>query len=273
MTKPLLDNNFFVDGVQVTHSDSLVDLIDRIWELFDSLADEKSELLTSPIDRFRIYLTHMFDNDRTKFFGLLKALASTPAIVSLSTHPDVLRAVEMCGIKNPTLVTPPILHVVSQRLMENKDKVVTPFHQDVTSTLGSVGQVVVWIPLHTVSRDNYAISATLGSHKNGILETKQSEFGLGVSDTELFENQDQVIELIRGQILLFSSYLVHRTLSHGDFRIAASFRFNDLGDESWVDRNYFNPFQRSYDSSMYDINRTALTKNLDYFNKFNGQSN
>ena len=149
--------------------------------------------------------------------------------------------------------------------METPGKVITPFHQDVTSTLGSIGQIVVWVPLHDVTRDNYPVSAVLGSHKLGILETKETEFGLGVANAKEFEDKDEAIELVCGEFLLFSSYLVHRTLNKGDFRMAVSFRFNDLSDKNWQQRNYFNPFQRHYDRSMYERNKLELESNDHYF--------
>lgn len=251
---------FKVDGAQVFESKKLISSIQEVLSVFPTKSVTSSEL-----PAIEEQLIHLFKKKKETYFGLLKALAATPAVQALAVHPDVLSAVKECGIKSPTFVTQPLIHIVSPHLMDNPGKVLTPFHQDVTSTLGSVGQVVVWIPLHEVKVDNFPVSGVLGSHKKGILETVETDFGLGISDVQNFQNIETIFDLKLGQFLCFSSYFLHRTVSTGQFRIAVSFRFNDVLDADWQKRDYYNPFQRTYDKSQYEVNRKSLSKNSNYF--------
>jgi phytanoyl-CoA hydroxylase len=187
--------------------------------------------------------TELFQ-DKEEYLGFLKAFTNSPIVQAISSRTELLEHVKKCGVENPTLVTPPILHVVGNGLIINEAKVFTPAHQDVVSTKGSVGQVVVWIPLHNVDEDNFGICAIPGSHKLGLLETDPSEFGHTVKPVLIDGMKSEYLSLKQGESVIFSQYLVHQTHKIGKFRMALSFRFNDISDEAWRKRKYFVPFER-----------------------------
>lgn len=211
-------------------------------------------------------LAKMFHKSRDRYTGLLKAFANTPDILNYATGPHILELVKKCGVKRPSLVTPPILHVVSEQLIINRAKVFTPPHQDVISTKGSVGQVVVWIPLHAVKTDNYGIQAWPGSHLQGQLPTDFSDFGHTVRADLVPDQKSKYLEMEDGEICVFSQYLIHETCKSGKFRMAVSFRFNDAADPDWAARNYFSPFTRSEDKTEYqDSRQNAPISVTNYF--------
>ena len=207
-------------------------------------------------------------NCRDSYFGFLKAFTNSPIVQSVSADPELLAFVADCGIKIPSLVTPPILHVVANELIVDESKVFTPSHQDVVSTKGSVGQVVVWIPLHDIGENNFGISAIPGSHKLGLLETEHSGFGHTVKSDLIKDLASEYISLRFGDAVVFSQYLVHQTHTTGTFRMALSFRFNDMEDSSWVKRHYFVPFERIAINTKFEDKRDLPpVKNLEYFNR------
>lgn len=211
-------------------------------------------------------LAEIFRENPEKYTGLLKAFSNTPDFISYAIDNQVLGFVRDCGIAFPTLVTPPILHVVSDKLIINKNKVFTPPHQDVVSTKGSVGQVVVWIPLHEIIPNNFGIQAWPGTHLNGQLPSEYSDFGHTVKSDLIPNEQPKYISMQNGDICIFSQYLIHETYKYGKFRMAASFRFNDALDNNWAERKYFVPFGRNEDKSEYEDSRhLAPTDVHDYF--------
>ena len=255
---------YFEDGYTVKQLPSLAVKLKEINSLLGNLLGvnpESKELL----ELVHIKLVEKFTNP-DNYFGFLKAFTNSPIVQSISADSQLISLVKECGVQNPSLVTPPILHVVAKDLILDESKVFTPPHQDVISTKGSIGQVVVWIPLHDVLVDGYGISAIPGSHKLGSLETDSSGFGHTVKPSLIKGLPSKYLELSFGEAVIFSQYLVHHTHTVGNFRMALSFRFNDISDADWANRNYFVSFERVPVKSQFDdLRHEAPAVSIDYF--------
>jgi hypothetical protein len=246
-------NDYFQNGYSVSNLSTLKTKLIEVNSLLAELLDLDSSQQDF-FDRVHEELKKKFQN-RDLYFGFLKAFTNSPIVQSVSADPGLLNLVNECGIRHASLVTPPILHVVAKDLIVDASKVFTPPHQDVVSTKGSVGQVVVWIPLHDIQLDNYGISVIAGSHKLGLLETQHSGFGHTVKSVLISNLTSEYLTLKFGDAVVFSQYLVHHTHTIGDFRMALSFRFNDMSDVDWVDRSYFVSFERVAVTTKFDDNR------------------
>ena len=103
---------------------------------------------------------------------------------------------------------------------------------------GSLNSVVVWIPLHDIDRSLGALEVVPESHRLGLLTTEVVErFG----KVDQFADTDfQSIEVEQGDLLVFSSFLVHRsgTNSTDSIRWSCHFRYNDLADATFIERGY-----------------------------------
>jgi hypothetical protein len=257
-------DQYFEDGYTVKQLPSVAVKLKEINSLLGNLLgvdSESKELL----DEVHSRLVEKFAN-RDNYFGFLKAFTNSPIVQSISADQELISLVKECGVKNPSLVTPPILHVVAKDLIIDESKVFTPPHQDVISTKGSIGQVVVWIPLHDVPVDGYGISAIPGSHKLGKLKTDSAGFGHTVKPSLIEGLPSKYLELSFGDTVIFSQYLVHHTHTIGNFRMALSFRFNDISDTDWAKRNYFVSFERVPVTSQFeDLRHEAPTVSIDYF--------
>lgn len=225
----------------------------------------------------------LFQTHPATYFGLLRAWARSAEVLALCTSSPVVSAVLDCGVSSPSVVTEPTLHVVSPNLVQTQDKVFTPFHQDYYSTRGSIGQCVVWIPLHDVRENHATVEVLPGSHLLGPLPTIETEFGSATTG-EITESLGCQLRLKTGDFLVFSSMLVHRTTaptiestalpegSEGPVnqRWAISIRFNDLDDAGWRDSNYTNPFGRCRDSELANsLMRPTVQHVQQYFNTGN----
>jgi hypothetical protein len=257
-----MDKDFSDQGYKVENYLSII-------ELNNNAISNLCKLLQIPEsssrEQIKNELHELFKENIDRYTGLLKAFANTPDIIRYASTPDVIDLVKKCGVQNPSLVTPPILHVVSEGLILNRAKVFTPPHQDVVSTKGSVGQVVVWIPLHAIQPDNYGISAWKGSHRKGQLESSYSEFGHTVAPGLVPKEPSTYISMENGDVCVFSQYLIHETCTVGNFRMAVSFRFNDASDPAWADRKYFVPFTRTEDNFNYEDMRQIAPKSGDHY--------
>jgi hypothetical protein len=256
-----LSSKFFSDGFAVEHSIEFEELVDKAIDLLLDVTSYHSNNSnnsnnSNKLELLENSLAEVFERDAEEYVGLLKGFANTPLVQSFATSKFVCDFVKRCGVYEPALVTNPILHVVSKRLIINREKVFTPSHQDVISTKGSVGQVVVWIPLHAIESDNYGILVNPKSHLLGILPVSYSGFGHTVMDNQLSAlSPETYVEMNKGDVCMFSQYLVHRTHDVGKFRIAVSFRLNDLSDPDWRRRKFYVPFGRSVDDLDYPDKR------------------
>jgi hypothetical protein len=259
-------SQYFDDGYTVKQLPSIAEKLREINSLLGILlgVDPESEGF---LELVHDNLAHKFTN-RDNYFGFLKAFTNSPIVQSISADPQLISLVRECGVQNPSLVTPPILHVVAKDLIADESKVFTPPHQDVISTKGSIGQVVVWIPLHDVFVDGYGISAIPGSHKLGTLQTDASGFGHTVKPSLIEGMQSKYLDLAFGDTVIFSQYLVHHTHTVGKFRMALSFRFNDISDVDWARRHYFVSFERvPVKSHFEDLRDQAPSDPMAYFSK------
>ncbi len=267
-TQSRFDNNFSIEGFALENSQDIGAMADEAIDLLIRLIGDKATHSEKPkLEVLENLLSDVFIRDKEEYVGLLKGFANTPLIQSFATNTFIRKFAKKCGVLEPTLVTNPILHVVSEKLILSREKVFTPPHQDVISTKGSVGQTVVWIPLHGIEIDNFGILVNPGSHLLGTLPTAESGFGHTVEKSHLPELAPEVyLEMQKGDVCMFSQYLVHRTHEIGKFRIAISFRLNDLSDEDWRRRKYFVPFGRSTDDGKYvDQRENSPTNTSSYF--------
>lgn len=261
------EKGFVVEGVE-----GCKELIQECLKKITILASDGVEMEFRDFNHLGELLSKVFNQNKEAYTGLLKAFANSPAVQSFATLPSIVSFAQDLGIREPSLVTPPILHVVKDNLILNREKVFTPAHQDVVSTKGSVGQLVFWIPLHDIDLENYGIEAWPGSHLLGELPSDESGFGHTVSKNFVPGEKPVYLKMNQGQVVAFSQYLIHQTYTRGNFRLAVSFRFNDALDPGWVARNYFSAFDRVANTRSYDDKREKAPKDtVEYFKSFKNQ--
>lgn len=118
-----------------------------------------------------------------------------------------------------------------------------PPHQDWYFNQGSIDSVTVWFPYVNVSQELGPLEFIPGSHLRGL---QKSGEGDGFGDmTENFSDEDFVsFELSPGDAIVFFSLLVHRSGVNKTDRVrwSSQFRFNNLVEPKFIERNLPNPF-------------------------------
>ena len=109
---------------------------------------------------------------------------------------------------------------------------------------GSTDSLIAWLPLVEVNEKNGAIEILPLSHTKGLLNTVEDKWYRKIPDelVDLKEFRDD--QLVEKVILLFSSTLVHRSGSNStnNMRWACQFRYNNLDESSFIERETFNPY-------------------------------
>lgn len=183
--------------------------------------------------------------DESKYFACLKAFSSSTSVFAPTVNKEVINLTTSLGIELPFLVTPPLLHVVAPDLAIDPEKVYFPWHRDIDSTRGTRGSCVVWMPLTPVDKECSPLQFISHSHswKKVKVHPQNPGFSSVVDDRVTKADCHEMLMEV-GQLVVFSSYLIHRTLPGNGFRLALSWRLNDGADPDWSERNFYNPWVR-----------------------------
>jgi phytanoyl-CoA hydroxylase len=169
----------------------------------------------------------------------------------------LIEPVRALGLTAPVISTRPVIFFMADGLKIPGGYHKTPPHQDWRSIQGSLDGVVLWVPFSAVDKSNYPLEVLPGSHRLGLLPSIDDVFSNRIEKTALPAWDFEALEVERGDIVLFSTFLVHRTGEAGGdvARFAASFRFNNAAEPTFVERGYPNPY-------IYRPDMTLLTPNF-----------
>jgi ectoine hydroxylase-related dioxygenase (phytanoyl-CoA dioxygenase family) len=94
-----------------------------------------------------------------------------------------------------------------------------------------------------IDRSLGALEVIPGSHKWGLLESESVSYYGKISE-EVTVREFVPVEVVRGDALIFSSFLVHRsgTNSTESIRWSIHFRYNNLAEQTFIERGYPHPF-------------------------------
>lgn len=183
-------------------------------------------------------LFRFFRDDVARFANCGKQIQHLISLHRLSLDPRILDVLRGLGVAFPNICTRPVLFFNSRHLATKEVYWRVFAHQDWRSMQGSLNSIVVWIPLHDIDRRLGALEVVPESHRLGLLATEVVErFGKvdGFVDADF-----QSIEAEQGDMLVFSSFLVHRsgTNTTDSIRWSCHFRYNDLAESSFIERGY-----------------------------------
>jgi phytanoyl-CoA hydroxylase len=188
---------------------------------------------------FEVALFEYFKRDLQEFMNCGKQIQHLVSLHRISLDNRIEQALrDKLGMKFPNVSTRPVLYFNS-RLLAKEEVYWRVFpHQDWRSMQGSLDSIVVWVPLADVDTKLGALEVVPGSHKLGLLTTEViNSFG----KVEQFVDEDFVsVEAEQGDVLFFSSFLVHRSGINvtDSIRWSCHFRYNNLAEETFIERGY-----------------------------------
>jgi hypothetical protein len=162
---------------------------------------------------------------------------------------DVVRAL---GLEVPVICTRLSNHIMSEVLRIPGGYHKSPPHQDWRSMQGSLDSIVLWAPTTPVTETSHPLQVVPRSHLLGLLETAEHIMTPTVADPRITEDAYVSLPMQPGDVVVFSSFLVHRTGETGDgnVRIAFSTRYNNAAEPTWLAHGYPTPYKYSYRTDL-----------------------
>lgn len=180
---------------------------------------------------------------------MTQMIARAHQIMASDAILDVVRAL---GLAVPVICTRLSNHIMSEVLKIPGGYHKSPAHQDWRSMQGSLDSVVLWAPTTPVTATSHPLEVVPGSHLLGLLETTDHIMTPTVSDPRITEDRYVGLPMQPGDVVAFSSFLVHRTGETGDgkLRIAFSTRYNNAAEPSYLGHGYPTPYKYSYRTDL-----------------------
>jgi len=185
-------------------------------------------------------ITNLYLKNNDAFLTCAKMLQNIPYLHQISSSSKTINLLEKLGLKNPSICYTPLIMFNSIIL----NKYITPLHQDWRSMQGSLDSVVLWSPLLDVDNNFGNIEFIPGTHKLGLQHTDKDEWFRHISENN-FQNNIISIKLFEGDLIVFSSFLIHKTgINHNNrIRWSMQFRYNNLSEETFIRRKYPYPYK------------------------------
>ena len=186
----------------------------------------------------------LFDADIKRYLAAAKLVQHTPALHAIGSSQIIIDLVSELGLESPVISTRPVVHIVGNGLAVPEGYQGTPSHQDWRSVQGSLDSLVLWLPLTRHDRAFWPLEVARFSHRLGLLEAKPHEFGNAISEEKLAGVPFTQVIAHPGDVVAFSMFIAHRTgRSKGaGVRWAASFRYNNMLEPTFVTRGFPNPY-------------------------------
>lgn len=180
---------------------------------------------------------------------LTQMLPSANRLMISEVMTDLARAL---GVEFPVISTRVSNHIMSDALKIPGGYHKSPAHQDWRSIQGSLDSMVIWAPLTPTGPGAYPLEIAPGTHRLGLLPTAAHIMTPTVDDPRITEDLYQPLILSPGDVVAFSTFLVHRTGEHGDglVRIAFSTRFNNAAEPTFVEHGFPTPYKYSYQTDL-----------------------
>jgi hypothetical protein len=253
------------DGFVVVRQAMPVDALERVTADIAGVFGRRARAVgldcPDPTDRRSLsgVLTALLRRDQQSYVATARQTQHLASVHHLGLSPPVMDRVAELGLSVPAISTRPVIHYMADQLKIEGGYHKSPIHQDWRSVQGSVDGITVWLPLHDVASDDYPLEVVPSSHRRGLLPSVGDAFGHRVADGEVDEGDFSPLLLDRGDLVIFSGFLVHRTGMRGgcDVRVALSYRYNNAAEGSFVERNYPSPYAYGADMRLLQDNFPA----------------
>lgn len=193
---------------------------------------------------FDAVLPALFQASMESYLGAAKLTQYLPSLQRLGVDDAILELLRSLGIGRPVISTRPVVHIVADELKVPGGYHRTPPHQDWRSVQGSIDALVAWVPLVPTGPETNPLEVAPGSHRLGLLPSMPHPFGTTVAAGQIPDAAFVPLEAGPGDVVVFSMFLVHRTglSKQPGVRWAASYRYNNLDEPSFIARNFPNPY-------------------------------
>jgi hypothetical protein len=191
---------------------------------------------------FESAIVRLFNEDFTTFANCGKQTQHLISLHRISLHQKLVDKLKEFGMGFPIISTRPVLYFNKSTLAKAEEFYKVPPHQDWRSMQGSLNSMVVWLPLADVNEDLGALKVIPGSHLSGLIESTENIWYRQINDID--PDKFISVEVERGDALFFSAFLIHSSGNNvlDKIRWSCHFRYNDIDEETFVERGYPHPY-------------------------------
>ena len=168
---------------------------------------------------------------RAEYVNSLAACARLMIVRDLFCNIFIEDFLDEIGISTP-LVHAPVVTIMNRNTIPDI-YYGTSAHQDWASVQGSLDMATAWVALTDAKVGNYPLEVVPGSHLDGLKD--------GVANGSVLEIQAGgfiPVDCNAGDVVIFSGFMVHRTGSGSGYRVAASQRYENAAEPSYIERGY-----------------------------------
>jgi ectoine hydroxylase-related dioxygenase (phytanoyl-CoA dioxygenase family) len=222
--KQFFDDNGFcvIDGVDSSKIDSILNSLVSILHL------PKEQIGRQAIN-------HALSNP--DWNGRSKRMWDSPSLLSFYSSDFILQILRGLGLSCPIWSTRPEVRLD----FPGAEAFSQPWHQDFMYSQTSLNSVTFWLPLHDVTISDGALQVIPASHRAGLYPfdvlTNPRRFSI---PTHTLTGNNINVEMKKGQLLVFSQLLVHRSgiNSSSDVRVSVQGRFADMDCAFFKEGNF-----------------------------------
>jgi ectoine hydroxylase-related dioxygenase (phytanoyl-CoA dioxygenase family) len=190
--------------------------------------------------------------DVEAYINTARMTQMVPSAHRIMTSDPILQVARDVGLEIPVICTRLSNHIMSDALKIPGGYHKSPPHQDWRSMQGSLDSIVMWVPTTPVTLDSHPLQLVPRSHLWGLLPTVEHIMTPTVDDPRVTEDAYVSLPMQPGDVVVFSSFMVHRTGEQGDgkVRIAFSTRFNNAAEPTYVGHGYPTPYKYGYRTDL-----------------------
>jgi ectoine hydroxylase-related dioxygenase (phytanoyl-CoA dioxygenase family) len=190
--------------------------------------------------------------DVEAYINTARMTQMVPSAHRVMTSDAILQIARDIGLEIPVICTRLSNHIMSEALKIPGGYHKSPPHQDWRSMQGSLDSIVMWVPTTPVTLSSHPLQVVPRSHLWGLLPTVEHIMTPTVDDPRVGEDAFVSLPMQPGDVVVFSSFMVHRTGEQGDgqVRIAFSTRFNNAAEPTFVGHGYPTPYKYGYRTDL-----------------------
>lgn len=192
-------------------------------------------------------MEQLLQADLKAYLATTRHSARLASLQQLVVSDTVLSIGSALGLQAASLPTSPVLHVMGDTLRIPGGYHGVATHQDWPVVQGSLDAVTMWFSLFDVTPHTYPLQLIPGSHRRGVWPSCITEHTCEV-DPSCYDDEDFITATVsRGDLLVFTGFTVHRTAVKdcAGLRIAASMRYENTAEATFVERGYPCAYQRT----------------------------
>jgi len=203
-------------------------------------------------EAFKSNAVRLLKADIPTYISTARLTQNLPSVHRVLICDAVIEVARQLGVEFPVISTRPSIHFMTGDLKIPNGYHKSPPHQDWRSMQGSLDSLVFWMPTTLVTERSNPMEFVPRSHLLGLLDTVENIMTPTVSDPRITEDKYIPIPARPGDVIFFSSFMVHRTSEHDDglVRVALSGRFNNALEKTYVEHGYPTPYKYSYQTDL-----------------------